>query len=39
VEIRASFELNPMLGNGEVVGKLEISWDALLDYENESFGE
>ncbi|KAG2122545.1 hypothetical protein BD769DRAFT_1389627 [Suillus cothurnatus] len=26
-----------MLGNGEVVGKLEISWDALLDYENESF--
>ncbi|KAG1841935.1 CHAT domain-containing protein [Suillus subalutaceus] len=26
-----------MLGNGEVVGKLETSWDALLDHGNEPF--
>ncbi|KAG1818651.1 CHAT domain-containing protein [Suillus subaureus] len=26
-----------MLGNGEVIGKLEISWDALLDNGNEPF--
>ncbi|KAG1823391.1 CHAT domain-containing protein [Suillus subaureus] len=37
VEIRASFELDQMLGNGEVVGKLEMSWDALLDHGNEPF--
>ncbi|KAG1869920.1 CHAT domain-containing protein [Suillus subluteus] len=37
VEIRASFELDRMLGNGEVVGKLETSWDALLDHGNEPF--
>ncbi|KAG1877052.1 CHAT domain-containing protein [Suillus tomentosus] len=37
VEIRASFELDRMLGNGEVVGKLETSWDALLDHRSEPF--
>ncbi|KAG2362848.1 CHAT domain-containing protein [Suillus spraguei] len=37
VEISASFEFNPMLGNGEVVGKLETSWDALLGHGNEPF--
>ncbi|KAG1841918.1 CHAT domain-containing protein [Suillus subalutaceus] len=36
-EIRASFELDHMLGNGEVVGKLETSWDTLLDHGNEPF--
>jgi hypothetical protein len=39
VEIRAAFELDQMLGNGEVVGKLETSWDALLNHGNEPFGE
>jgi len=28
-----------MLGNGKVVGKLETSWDMLLDHKNEPFGE
>ncbi|KAG2362773.1 CHAT domain-containing protein [Suillus spraguei] len=37
LEISASFEFNPMLGNGEVVGKLETSWDALLGHGNEPF--
>ncbi|KAG1869918.1 CHAT domain-containing protein [Suillus subluteus] len=37
VEIRASFELDQMLGNGEIVGELDTSWDALLDHGNESF--
>ncbi|KAG1862742.1 CHAT domain-containing protein [Suillus subalutaceus] len=37
VEIRASFELDQMLGNGELVGELEMSWDALLDHGNEPF--
>ncbi|KAG1735373.1 CHAT domain-containing protein [Suillus occidentalis] len=37
VEIRASFELERMLGNGEVVGKLKISWDKLLDHGDEPF--
>ncbi|KAG2068527.1 hypothetical protein BDR04DRAFT_1079298 [Suillus decipiens] len=37
MEIRASFELDRMLGNGEVVGKLETSWAALLDRGNEPF--
>ncbi|KAG1850199.1 CHAT domain-containing protein [Suillus subalutaceus] len=37
LEIRASFELDRMLGNGEVVGKLETLWDALLDHGNEPF--
>ncbi|KAG1837231.1 CHAT domain-containing protein [Suillus subalutaceus] len=37
VEIRVSFELDCMLGNGEVVGKLDTSWDELLDHGNEPF--
>ncbi|KAG1817988.1 uncharacterized protein BJ212DRAFT_1576480 [Suillus subaureus] len=37
VEIRAFFELNQMLGNREVVGTLEMSWDALLNHGNEPF--
>ncbi|KAG1775551.1 CHAT domain-containing protein [Suillus placidus] len=37
MEIRASFELDRMLGNGEVVGKLEMSWDELLDHGEEPF--
>jgi len=39
VEIRAAFELDQMLGNGEVVGKFKISWDALRNHGNEPFGE
>ncbi|KAG1826657.1 hypothetical protein EV424DRAFT_1345440 [Suillus variegatus] len=37
VKIKASFELDRMLGNGEVVGKIETSWDALLDHRSEPF--
>ncbi|KAG2362851.1 CHAT domain-containing protein [Suillus spraguei] len=37
MEISASFEFDRMLGNGEVVGKLETSWDALLGHGNEHF--
>ncbi|KAG1818667.1 CHAT domain-containing protein [Suillus subaureus] len=37
VEIRASFEFDRILGNGEAIGKLEMSWDALLDHGNEPF--
>ncbi|KAG1717680.1 hypothetical protein EDB19DRAFT_1839425 [Suillus lakei] len=39
MEIRASFELNRMLGNGEVISKVEMSWNELLDHgdENEAF--
>ncbi|KAG1728461.1 CHAT domain-containing protein [Suillus lakei] len=37
VEIWASFELDRMLGNGEVIGKLETSWDELLDHGDEPF--
>ncbi|KAG1897271.1 uncharacterized protein F5891DRAFT_982860 [Suillus fuscotomentosus] len=32
LEIGASFELGRMLGGGEVIGKLEMSWDELLDH-------
>ncbi|KAG2032401.1 hypothetical protein BDR03DRAFT_1094979 [Suillus americanus] len=32
VEIRASYEADRMLGRGEVIGKLQISWDGLLDH-------
>ncbi|KAG1737118.1 uncharacterized protein EDB91DRAFT_1347913 [Suillus paluster] len=39
VEIRASFELGRMLGNGEVIGKLAISWDKLLRHGNEPFDD
>ncbi|KAG2119195.1 CHAT domain-containing protein [Suillus clintonianus] len=37
VEIRASYEVDQMLGNGELVGKLEASWDELLDHVDEPF--
>ncbi|KAG1729112.1 CHAT domain-containing protein [Suillus lakei] len=36
-EIRASFELGRMLGSGEVIGKLDKSWDDLLDHGDEPF--
>ncbi|KAG0698608.1 hypothetical protein DFH29DRAFT_1002692 [Suillus ampliporus] len=39
LEIRASFELGRMLGNGELIGKLETSWDELLRHGNEPFVE
>jgi len=35
----ASFELDRMLGNGEVIGKLEMSWNELLGHGNDPFGE
>ncbi|KAG2122342.1 CHAT domain-containing protein [Suillus clintonianus] len=37
VEIRASYEVDRMLGNGEVIGTLETSWDELLDHSDEPF--
>ncbi|KIK32118.1 hypothetical protein CY34DRAFT_19276 [Suillus luteus UH-Slu-Lm8-n1] len=37
MKIRASFELDRMLGNGEVIGELKTSWDALLDHGHEPF--
>ncbi|KAG2068529.1 hypothetical protein BDR04DRAFT_1103186 [Suillus decipiens] len=37
MRIRASFEFDRMLGNGEVIGKLTKSWAALLDHGNEPF--
>ncbi|KAG1773739.1 CHAT domain-containing protein [Suillus placidus] len=37
VEIRASYEADRMLGSGEVVGKLQMSWDELLDHGDEPF--
>ncbi|KAG2133508.1 CHAT domain-containing protein [Suillus cothurnatus] len=37
VEIRASYEADRTLGNGEVVGKLQTSWDELLDHGDEPF--
>ncbi|KAG1740446.1 CHAT domain-containing protein [Suillus paluster] len=37
LDIMASFELGRMLGNGEVVGKLETSWDELLNHGDEHF--
>ena|SRR6267154_1291438 len=39
LEIRACFELDRMLGDGEVIGKLETSWNELLHHGNECFGE
>ncbi|KAG1747311.1 CHAT domain-containing protein [Suillus lakei] len=35
--IRASFELGQMLGNGEVIGTLETTWDELLGRGDEPF--
>ncbi|KAG2134505.1 hypothetical protein DEU56DRAFT_409115 [Suillus clintonianus] len=37
VEIRASYEVGRMLGNGELIGQIETSWDELLDHGNEPF--
>ncbi|KAG2034105.1 CHAT domain-containing protein [Suillus americanus] len=37
VEIRASYEAGRMLGSGEVIGKLQMSWDELLDHGDEPF--
>ncbi|KAG2344790.1 hypothetical protein BDR05DRAFT_909343, partial [Suillus weaverae] len=37
MEIRASYEADRLLGNGEVIGKLKMSWDELLDHGDESF--
>lgn len=37
VEIRASFELGRMLGRGELIGRLEISWEGLLHRGDEPF--
>ncbi|KAG1788928.1 CHAT domain-containing protein [Suillus plorans] len=37
VEIRASYELGRMLGGGEVIAGLQMSWDELLDHGNEPF--
>jgi hypothetical protein len=38
VEIRVSYELSRMLGNGEVVAKFKSSWNKLLDRGDEPFG-
>ncbi|KAG1776393.1 CHAT domain-containing protein [Suillus placidus] len=37
VEIWASYEADRMLGSGEVIGKLELSWDDLLNHGDEPF--
>ncbi|KAG2122482.1 hypothetical protein DEU56DRAFT_984058 [Suillus clintonianus] len=37
MEIRASYEVDRTLGNGEVIGKLQTSWDELLDHGDEPF--
>ncbi|KAG2033403.1 hypothetical protein BDR03DRAFT_692444, partial [Suillus americanus] len=37
IEIRASYEAGRMLGSGELIGKLETSWDDLLDHGDEPF--
>ncbi|KAG2344763.1 TPR-like protein, partial [Suillus weaverae] len=37
IEIRASYEADRMLGNGEIIGKLKMSWDELLDHGDEPF--
>ncbi|KAG0699096.1 CHAT domain-containing protein [Suillus ampliporus] len=37
MEIWASFELGRTLGNGELIGNLETSWDDLLDHGDEPF--
>ncbi|KAG2146332.1 CHAT domain-containing protein [Suillus clintonianus] len=37
VELRASYEVDRTLGNGEFIGKLQTSWNDLLDNENEPF--
>ncbi|KAG1722816.1 hypothetical protein EDB19DRAFT_1916466 [Suillus lakei] len=37
VEIRASYEVDRMLGSGEVISKLQMSWDEVLDHGDEAF--
>ncbi|KAG1877225.1 CHAT domain-containing protein [Suillus subluteus] len=37
VEIWASYEVGRMLGSGEVIGKLQTSWDELLEHGDEPF--
>ncbi|KAG2094850.1 CHAT domain-containing protein [Suillus discolor] len=37
IEIRASYELGRMLGGGEVIGKLQMSWDELINHGNHPF--
>jgi hypothetical protein len=39
MEIRASFEAGRMLGSGELIGKLQMSWDEVLNHGDEPFGE
>ncbi|KAG1858811.1 hypothetical protein DFJ58DRAFT_744845 [Suillus subalutaceus] len=36
-EIRASYEVDRMLGSGEVIGKLQMSWDELLNHGGQPF--
>ncbi|KAG2065827.1 hypothetical protein BDR04DRAFT_1107820 [Suillus decipiens] len=37
LEIRACYELGRRLGSGEIIGKLQISWDTLLGHGDEPF--
>ncbi|KAG1717531.1 CHAT domain-containing protein, partial [Suillus lakei] len=37
VEIRASYEVDRMLGSGEVIGIIQMSWDEVLDHGDEAF--
>ncbi|KAG1728413.1 hypothetical protein EDB19DRAFT_1913760, partial [Suillus lakei] len=37
VEIRASYEVDRMLGSGEVIGELQMSWNKVLDHGDERF--
>ncbi|KAG1850081.1 CHAT domain-containing protein [Suillus tomentosus] len=37
IEIKASYELGRMLGGGEVIGELQMSWDELLDHGDHPF--
>jgi hypothetical protein len=39
VEIRAFYEADRMLGSGELIGKLQMSWEELLNHGDELFGE
>ncbi|KAG2363017.1 CHAT domain-containing protein [Suillus spraguei] len=37
LDIRASFEFDRILGNGELIGELKMTWDELLDHGDEPF--
>ncbi|KAG2111741.1 hypothetical protein DEU56DRAFT_919971 [Suillus clintonianus] len=37
LSVEISYEVDRMLGNGEVIGKLQTSWDDLLDHGDEPF--